>query len=220
VPKIAILRSSGVSSYAYNEMVFVLRDFGFEFDLVDKEQVEEGLLADYDVLYVPDGTASRIWSRLGTEAQEKLMEFIEEGGRYIGVGAGGAALLNYAEFLDATAVYTSVPWPPGGRPNGVARMNYDPLDPVTAYYPEDGCAFVYYPVRFTDLGPGVKVAASLASEDMLLAGYWPYSEDAEGDPIIIHGAYEDGEVILIGTTCTRRAHLQTMYRLLTNSIYG
>jgi len=215
-PKIAVLKCTGVGTYAPYEMIFMLKNFGFKFDVIDETHVQGGLLANYDVLYVPDGTASRIWTTLGAVGQAKLMEFINEGGRYIGVGEGGAGLLNYAKFLDATAVFTRLP---AGRPNGVARVNYNPFDPVTAYYPENGYAFVYYPVRFTDIGSGVKVAASLASEDMLLAGYWPGYEAAQGDPIIIHGACGNGEVILIGTTCNRRAHLQAMYRILTNAIY-
>jgi len=213
--KIAILDSSGVGSYERDYMVFMLNDFGFESDLVNVEQIELGMLANYDVLYVPDGTASRIWNGLGAVAQGKLMEFIEDGGRFIGAGQG-SMLVNYANFLDAEAVLSTVP---AGRPNGVVRVNYDPLDPVTAYYPEDGYAFVYYPVLFYDLGPDVKVAASLASEEMFVAGYWPGNEDAEGDSIIIHGAYGNGEVILIGTSCNRRMLAIGMFRLLTNSIY-
>lgn len=214
-PKIAILKTRrGISSYGYNEIRFTLSNFGFKFDVLNETDVQDSLLADYDVLYVGRGSAYRIPDELGTVGVEKLMEFIEEGGRYIGVADGGARLVNYIPFLNATAARK------GGSGNGVARVNYDPLDSVTAYYPEDGYAFVYRPYLFEDLGPDVKVAASLASEDMFLAGYWPDNEDAEGYPIIIHGTCGDGEVTLIGTPCDRRALSEVMYRLLANSIYG
>jgi len=214
-PKVAILYDTGVSAGTYGETRFVLNSLEFKFDTIDAAEIKAGHLVEYDVVYVPDGSYKTIWTKLGTKGQEKLMEFIEGGGNYIGVGRGGAALVNEAQFIGASAnvIYSRV----GGYINGICSVQYAP-DLITSGYPQNSYAFVWYPVLFS-VGKGVNVIANLAEENMFMAGFWPGWEKAQGKAIVVQGQCGEGNVILYGTQPLFRAHTELTYRLVANSLY-
>ncbi len=51
--------------------------------------IGEGALKSYDVLIVPGGNAERQAEQLGKAGRRAIREFVEEGGGYVGVCAGG-----------------------------------------------------------------------------------------------------------------------------------
>jgi len=215
LPKIAILYDKGVDTSAYGETQFTLKNLEFDFDVLNYVNVRKSKLKGYDIVIVPDGSAWSIWKKLGNKGQRGLLEFIRNGGTYFGVGEGGGRLVNYAKFLNAYAYRTK--WY-GGYNNGIVRLDYDPTDPVAAYYPEGSYAYAFFPVWFEVWG-NVDTVASYASDDMLLAGWWPFSEVAEGYGAVVRGMYGRGNVILSGVEPTFRAHTEFTFRLVANSIF-
>jgi len=214
-PKVAVLYAKGVYADTYGETQFTLKSLEFDFDVLNYVSVRKGKLENYDVVIVPDGSAWTIWSKLGSKGQKKLFEFIGNGGTYFGVGEGGGRLVNYAKFLDAYAYRTK--WY-GGYNNGIVRIDYDSDDPVATYYPEGSYAYAFFPVWFKVWG-NADTVASYASDNMLLAGWWPNNEEAEGYGAVVRGTYGEGNVILSGIEPTFRAHTEFTFRLLTNAIF-
>ena len=220
-PKVAILYGrggyyvKGIETSAYGETQFILNKLEFDVDVLNYVDVRKAKLENYDIVIVPDGLAWTIWKKLGRKGHRELLDFIENGGTYFGVGEGGGALVNYAGFLDAYAHLTE--WY-GGYNNGIVRLDYDPTDPIAAYYLEESYAYAFFPVWF-EASEDVDTVASYSSDDMLLAGWWPFSEDAEGYGAIIKGTYGEGSVILSGVTPTFRAHTEFTFRLLANAIF-
>jgi len=215
LPKVAILYSSGVEASAYGETQFVLSSLEFDFDVLDYVDVRKAKLENYDIVVVPDGSAAVIWTKLANKGQKKLLEFIKNGGTYFGVGEGGAYMLNYAKFLNARAYRTK--WY-GGYNNGIVRLDYEP-DRITAGYPSESYAYAFFPVWFGEIGNGVSTGASYASHEMLLAGWWPHNELAEGFGAVIRGNYGQGNVILSGVEPTFRGHTEFTFRLVANAIF-
>ncbi len=216
LPRVAILFAKGVYTPAYGATQFILKNLEFDFDNLNYVDIRKGKLENYHIVVVTDGSAWTIWTKLANKGQRKLLQFIENGGTYFGFGEGGGYLVNYAKFLDAYAISTK--WY-GGYNNGIVRLYYDSTDPLAAYYPDESYAYAFFPVWFEDLGNDVKAVASYASEDMLVAGWWPFSEYAEGNAAVIRGAYGDGDVILSGVEPTFRAHTEFTFRLVANSIF-
>jgi len=215
-PDVALLYDSGISSSSYGAARFVLNSLEFDVDVLDYDDVREGALHTYDIVIVPDGWHEDIWDELGTEGQDELLDFIDDGGTYLGYGEGGGALVNEAEFIDATAHLSE--WY-GGYNNGIVRVGYDPNDPVSAYYPEESYGFVFFPVWF-EAEEGVEAPAKYASEDLLVAGWWPhYDVTAAGYDAVVRGEYGDGNVILMGIEPMFRAHTEFTFRLVANSIF-
>jgi len=216
LPKVAILFASGVYTPAYGATQFMLKSLEFDFDDIDYVDIRKGKLQNYHIVIVTDGSAWTMWTKLGNKGQRKLLEFIENGGTFFGFGEGGGCLVNYANFLDAYARRTG--WY-GGYNNGIVRLNYSQTDPIAAYYPAVSYAYAFFPVWFENLGNGVETVASYASYDMLLAGWWPHNDLAEGYAAVIRGAYGEGDVVLSGIEPTFRAHTEFTFRLVANSIF-
>jgi len=215
LPRVAILFASGIYTPAYGATQFMLKSLEFDFDIINYVDIRKGKLKNYHILIVTDGSAGTIWTKLANKGQRKLLDFIKNGGTFFGFGEGGGCLVNYAKFLDAYAYRTK--WY-GGYNNGIVRLDYDPNDPVAAYYPEESYAYAFFPVWF-EVGNDVKTVASYASDDMLLAGWWPHNDLAEGYAAVIRGAYGEGDVILSGIEPTFRAHTEFTFRLVANSIF-
>ncbi len=68
-----------------------LREAGLAFDLVRAEEVREGRLSGYRMVFVPGGWASNKLDTLGEVGREAIRRFVSAGGHYLGI-CGGAGL--------------------------------------------------------------------------------------------------------------------------------
>ncbi|MBI5740039.1 MAG: hypothetical protein HZA16_04885 [Nitrospirae bacterium] len=68
-----------------------LRDLGLPFDLIRSEDINNGCLDKYKLLFVPGGWASNKEKSLGDKGTEAIREFVRNGGNYLGL-CGGAGL--------------------------------------------------------------------------------------------------------------------------------
>ncbi len=72
---------------AYN----ALKSNGLSFDLVRSDDIKNGQLKNYKMLFVPGGWASNKLKALGEDGIKKIKEFVKDGGSYLGF-CGGAGL--------------------------------------------------------------------------------------------------------------------------------
>ncbi|MFI9587484.1 M14 family zinc carboxypeptidase [Streptomyces sp. NPDC052236] len=183
--------------------LFALREMGFEVQPVSNAVLNAGYdWSTADVLYVSGGLT---YGTLNPAARGALDTFLTQG-TVIGLGSRGAAFNAEAGLLAVKPVEGN------GDANGVVRVDNAPAGPVTGGAPAH--TFVYSPMWFTDLGPGVRADQSYGSGNPLVAGHWRASEDGTGGPAdaagkaaVVSGTAASGAtVVLFGTEPLFRDH--------------
>jgi len=150
--------------------LFALREMNFEVTPVSTDILNAGFdWSKADVLFVSAGLEHE---DLTPAARTALHTFLSTGHGLVGRGVTGAA------FASATGLLTATPVEGEEEANGVVRVVNS--GPVTVGAPPH--AFVYAPVWFTGLGPGVRVEQSYATGNPLVAGHWRASADGSGGP--------------------------------------
>ncbi|MGA5900052.1 M14 family zinc carboxypeptidase [Streptomyces venetus] len=176
--------------------LFALREMDFEVTPVSTAVLNAGFdWSGTDVLMV---SADLDPAGLTATARGALDAFLDDHG-LVGRGATGAAL-NAA--TDRLAVK-----PVEGNPdaNGVVRTRN--TGSVTRDAPAH--TFVYAPVWFTDLGPGVRAEQSYASGNPLVSGHWRPLRDGTGGPAAAAGnasVVSGDRTVLFGTEPLFRDH--------------
>ncbi|MBT2422592.1 peptidase M28 [Streptomyces sp. ISL-22] len=177
--------------------LFALREMNFEVTPVSTAVLNAGFdWSSVDALFVSAGLDH---DDLNAAARTALDAFLDNHG-LVGRGATGAALNSAAGLLAAKPVEGN------GDANGVVRVRNSPSALMTGA-PDHG--FVYAPVWFTDLGPGVRVEQSYATGNPLVSGHWRPSEDGSGGPADAAGqaAVVSGPgAVLFGTEPLFRDH--------------
>lgn len=205
-----------VAVYADEGVRFILRQLGFDWTSVTAADLNADMLntAGYEVFV----NSSRSYSGLSANGKASVAAFIARGGDYVGMGGTGVPFASPANANLLT--FTSVSGSSGY--NGVLKVNYDPADPVAAQYPAASHGFVYGPVWFTSLGPGVKTLATIDPGEFFVSGFWANwkTSGAVGKPIVVHGTKGTAEITLMGLDPTFRAHPEHTFRILANAIYN
>ena len=176
--------------------LFALREMNFDVTPVSTDILDAGFdWSTVDVLFVSAGLDH---DDLTPAARTALDAFLDGHG-LVGRGATGAALNAAAGLLAAKPVEGN------GDANGVVRVVNS--GPVTAGAPDHG--FVYAPVWFTDLGPGVRVEQSYATGSPLVSGHWRPLDDGSGGPAAAAGrasVVSGPHAVLFGTEPLFRDH--------------
>jgi hypothetical protein len=176
--------------------LFALREMEFDVTPVSTAALNAGFdWSSVDVLFVSAGLDRAAL----TESARTALDAFLAGHGLVGRGAAGAALGTGAGLLDVTVVEGN------GDANGVVRVVNS--GPVTAGAPDHG--FVYAPVWFTGLGPGVRVEQSYAPGNPLVSGHWRALADGSGGPAAAAGqpAVVSGpHAVLFGTEPLFRDH--------------
>ncbi len=176
--------------------LFALREMDFDVVPVSTAVLNKGFdWSSVDVLMVSSGLDH---DDLNEAARTALDGFLKTHG-LVGRGAAGAA-------LNAAAGPLAVR-PVEGSPdaNGVVRVRNSGA--LTAGAP--GHSFVYAPVWFTGLGPGVRVEQSYGTGNPLVSGHWRALDDGTGGPDAAAGkasVVSGPGAVLFGTEPLFRAH--------------
>ncbi|MGW0610000.1 M14 family zinc carboxypeptidase [Streptomyces sp. NPDC002788] len=176
--------------------LFALREMDFDVTPVSTAVLNAGFdWSGTDVLFVSAGLDH---ARLTAPARAALDSFLDDHG-LVGRGGTGAALNAAADLLAVKPV--------AGNPdaNGVVRVTNS--GGVTRGAPDHG--FVYAPLWFTDLGPGVRAEQSYATGNLLLSGHWRPLRDGTGGPAGASGqasVVSGGHTVLFGTEPLFRGH--------------
>ncbi|MFF7173489.1 M14 family zinc carboxypeptidase [Streptomyces pseudovenezuelae] len=193
----AALRRTRVAAAVTPGELFALREMGFEVTPVSTAVLNAGFdWSSVDVLFVSAGLDR---DALTSGARAALDSFLAAGHGLVGRGLTGAQLSADSGLLAVKPVAGN------GDANGVVRVVNS--GPVTAGAPDHG--FVYAPVWFTDLGPGVRVEQSYAARNPLVAGHWRPLPDGAGGPAAAAGqaAVVSGpRAVLFGTEPLFRDH--------------
>ncbi|WP_405890710.1 M14 family zinc carboxypeptidase [Streptomyces sp. NBC_00133] len=197
---VAPLKRTRVAAAVTAGEQFALREMGFEVLPVSTEALNAGFdWSKADVLYVSAGLE---YGKL-TPAARKA--FLGSGVGVVGLGSDGAAFNAAAGLLAAKAVVGN------GDANGVVRVA-NAGGAITGGAPAH--TFVYSPLWFTDLGPGVRADQSYGAGNPLVAGHWRALDDGTGGPkdaagraSIVSGRTAKGApVVLFGTEPLFRDH--------------
>ncbi|UUU21781.1 M14 family zinc carboxypeptidase [Streptomyces sp. DSM 40750] len=177
--------------------LFALREMNFDVVPVSTAILNAGFdWSRADALFVSSGLS---YGGLNASARTALTGFLTTHG-LVGRGATGATLASATGQLKATAVEGN------GDANGVVRV-VNSGGPVTGGAPDH--SFVYAPVWFTDLGPGVTVEQSYGTGDPLVSGHWRPLDDGTGGPAAAAGqasVVSGPNAVLFGTEPLFRDH--------------
>jgi hypothetical protein len=223
--QVAILKDGGMGKVqSHSGTKLALKRLGFEVTEVTPVEVAENGLDGFDV-FVYSGTESLISTNLSAANKEfgfqiadqfsafkdKVTEFVNQGGKYIAIGAGASKATKTLKLTD-NVINTA-----GSNSNGIVKVNYEGTG-LTAGYNQDDLGFVYRPAWYTVTGND-EVAATLAnSDDFFVAGHWRDNKaDAKGKAVIVKE--ENMNVTLIGLEAGFRDHTDYLFRLLSNAIF-
>ncbi|MDG9711855.1 M14 family zinc carboxypeptidase [Streptomyces sp. DH10] len=176
--------------------LFALREMNFDVTPVSTAVLNSGFdWSGTDVLFVSAGLDH---AALTAPARRSLDAFLDAHG-LVGRGARGAALNAAADRLAVKPVEGNT------DANGVVRT--ENTGRVTHDAPAH--AFVYTPLWFTGLGPGVRVEQSYATGNPLVSGHWRPLRDGTGGPAAAAGqasVVSGGRTVLFGTEPLFRDH--------------
>jgi hypothetical protein len=150
--------------------LFTLRELGFDVRTTSTASLNAGFeLAGVDTLYVSAGLS---YAGLTAATRARVDEFLVTGG-VVTRGATGARFNAEAGLLPVTTVAGR------GDANGVVSVTNGPGllgsgAPATA--------FVYSPLFFTNVGPGVTVEQRYGPGNPLIAGHWLPNATGTGSP--------------------------------------
>jgi hypothetical protein len=176
--------------------LFALREMDFDVTPVSTDVLNAGFdWSGTDVLFVSAGLDH---ASLNSPARKALDAFLDGHG-LVGRGATGAALNAAADLLAVKPVEGNT------DANGVVRVVNS--GGLTRDAPSHG--FVYAPLWFTDLGPGVREEQSYAAGNPLVSGHWRPLRDGTGGPAAAAGqaaVVSGGRTALFGTEPLFRDH--------------
>ncbi len=104
-PKIAMVADEAVDQTSYGSIWWTLDRYGIEFTPLTINNVKGGALAKYNVLIMPNGSASRYFSMLGSGGVSALKDWVSKGGTLITIkGASVFAELKDVGFTSSKLV--------------------------------------------------------------------------------------------------------------------
>ncbi len=248
-PRILLAGGDGVDATAFGALWFYFeRELGVPIVPVNLATLGNADLSAYNVLIIPDGSASRMARELSEPGMGRIKQWVEGGAAVIGIGSGAARLLGRKELglttvtdvpgdssmaRDTTVASGAVAGPPlvsatapGGRepayiPGSIFRSTIDRTHWLTAGYERD-----HLPV-FLDTSTPIKPSTkgdnpvAFAGSDLLLSGWsWPGNTER----VVQHSVYAAvesagrGRVILFASNPVFRAFWRGPARLLTNAV--
>ncbi|MFG1669870.1 M14 family zinc carboxypeptidase [Streptomyces sp. Y7] len=191
--------------------LLALREMNFEVTPVSTGVLNAGFdWSAVDVLFVSTGLDH---DDLTAGARDALDAFLDGHG-LVGRGATGAELNAAAGLLAVKPVEGN------GDANGVVRVANSGSALMTG---SPSHSFVYAPVWFTDLGPGVRVEQSYAGGNPLVSGHWRPSRDGAGGPADAAGraAVVSGPgAVLFGTEPLFRDHPKGEFAQVGRALFG
>ena len=205
-----IMEKQAIAVYADEGTRHALEVLGFDYDVVGRSDVNNGVIEDYDLFL----NRNRSWSGLNDDGRASLTAFFAAGGDYVGLRSTGIGLAWAAGILDFDYVNDSG--------NAIVDVTFSATDGVAGGFLDNDYAFVYTPAWFTRIGAGVVSSAEFGAGDFIVSGFWPgwQVSGADGSPVVVHGSYGgDGDATLIGLDATFRGHPENSFRLLANAIY-
>jgi hypothetical protein len=223
--KVAILKDGGMNkAQSHSGTKLALKRLGFAVTEVTPSDVAEQGLSSFDVFVYSgtEGLIAKTQSRAGNKEfgfqnpaqfdsfKANVDEFLNNGGKYIAVGAGASLATKTLGLTDDDIVVA------GYSSNGIAKVDYSGQG-VTGGYSEDDLGFVYRPVWYENTDNDEVSATFDDNSDFFVAGHWKNNSEAQGKAVIMKE--QDKDVTMIGLEAGFRDHTDYLFRLLSNSIF-
>jgi len=204
------MEKQSIAVYADEGTNHALEVLGFDYDVVGRTDVNDGVVENYDLFL----NRNRSWGGLNNDGRASLTAFFAAGGDYVGLRSTGIRMAIDAGIIDVDYDAESG--------NAIVDVEFSATDTVAGGFLDNDYAFVYTPAWFTRLGVGVASSAAFSEGDFLVSGFWPFWQDsgAAGAPVVVHGSDGDSDTTLIGLDVTFRGHPENTFRLLGNAIYN
>jgi hypothetical protein len=217
------LKSQRIAVFGENNTNLALDELGFQYDILSFDDVNGKVLSNstYDVfIYNP----AWWWIYdLTTDGIQSIVDFVANGGDYIGISDDGCAFAADNGLID-------IGYGSDGDADAILKIGYDPVGSIGAGFREDGYGYVLGAIWFTDRDPNdgvndfdnVSVCASIATDDFLTAGYWPDWQGLNGTdkPTVVHRKKDGQDITLIGLEATFRGHPKNTFRLVGNALFN
>ncbi|MEU5846612.1 M14 family zinc carboxypeptidase [Saccharopolyspora shandongensis] len=192
-----------------------LGDQGLGFGDLTAEQIASGVLADYDVLVVPNGPEAEAADSLGEQGRAALTEWVRGGGTLI--------TLRDSSRLAARLGLTSAAFaePTSDIPGALIRMELDPASPLAAGVGPTAWAMYEYDTVWS--APEQSSAArfpAAGDPDWYVSGFAEGAEQLHGRSAVVDENVGDGRVVLFGFDPNYRAFTNGTAKLLFNAITG
>lgn len=97
---VAFYDGDGAWEYGKVVMTSVFEWMGCNITYTRGDDIKNGCLDKFDVLYWPGGHYPAYWDEMGLEGRSKVQEFINNGGGYLGVCAGAYYACDYMVWMD------------------------------------------------------------------------------------------------------------------------
>ncbi|MCM3573548.1 hypothetical protein M3172_10170 [Mesobacillus subterraneus] len=223
--KVAILKDGGMNkAQSHSGTKLALKRLGFTVTEVTPSDVAEQGLSSFDVFVYSgtEGLIAKTQSRAGNKEfgfqdpaqfdsfKANVEEFLNNGGKYIAVGAGASLATKTLGLTDDEIVVA------GYSSNGIAKVDYSG-EGITGGYGEDDLGFVYRPVWYENTDNDEVSATFDENSDFFVAGHWKNNVAAQGKAVIVKE--QDKDVTMIGLEAGFRDHTDYLFRLLSNSIF-
>lgn len=184
------------------------------FDLIQAKDVKEGRLDDYSVLFVPGGWASNKLNALGDAGINKIKDYVNAGGSYLGIcGGAGLATLDCIGLLDISRRPTKERVPSFSGRIRLSISGHPLWDGIN-----EPVFHAWWPSQFAIKDSRIKILATyknampdafssdLNAGDAGLNGRWDWLEALYqinldparliDEPAVVEGEYGKGRVIL------------------------
>ncbi len=188
---VAVYAGPGTWRSGLEALFLYLESRGIKYEVVNETQILEGSIENYDVLVIPGGWAYDYFKSLGYEGENKIKEFVSNGGGYLGICAG-AFYASKAIIWESRSYYYSL---------GIADV--DAVGPKEDFpWPTQG----YVVINLSDIVQALglnKIYTALyyggpelvnpSSDVYVLAVYGD-----DGEPVIVLDRYGNGRIALTG----------------------
>lgn len=243
----------GMNARHRADFTYALDAMGFEYELASPESIRSSPLSKYDIVVIPNGNAHEIlkgtdtslgWQRspwevtvengLEAEGIEKLRQYVHNGGTYLGIGCGGAALAS-AQISGLTSVKLSSLGLQEGKHMygaGTARVRIkltshdNPIafglpEEFYAHYHSDPLLLKYNEILFLPSQDHLTVAVYRGVDTEKWTNLWhrPGIFDKGHGAVVLEGIGE-GASVLVGFDPVFGARWFSTYRLVSNSIHS
>ncbi len=98
--RIALYKDGGVSDGYKNDVAVIEQDPTLEYELVNGQQIRDGVLKNFDIVFLPGGSGKGQAASMGEDGVKQVKEFVKSGKGYIGICAGAYFPIQQ-EFINA-----------------------------------------------------------------------------------------------------------------------